>query len=70
MVSPDKFDGINGARHKKVRHGTNILFVSRAMQWLNVSYSAWFNRRRQEVGHVFQALPACQRHPGNGITPT
>lgn len=28
--------------------------LSRAMQWLNVSYSVWFNRRRQEVGHVFQ----------------
>ncbi len=28
--------------------------LSRAIQWLNVSYSVWFNRRRQEVGHVFQ----------------
>ena len=28
--------------------------LSRAMQWLNVSYSAWFNRRHGEVGHLFQ----------------
>jgi REP element-mobilizing transposase RayT len=28
--------------------------LSRAMQWLNVSYSVWFNKRRGEVGHVFQ----------------
>ena len=28
--------------------------TSRAMQWLNVSYSAWFNARLQRVGHVFQ----------------
>jgi len=27
---------------------------SQAMQWLNVSYSAWFNAKRQRVGHVFQ----------------
>ncbi len=28
--------------------------ASMAMQWLNVSYSAWFNRRRDRAGHVFQ----------------
>ena len=28
--------------------------ASAAIQWLNVSYSAWFNRRRGRVGHVFQ----------------
>jgi putative transposase len=28
--------------------------LSRAMQWLNVSYSVWFNRRHQRVGHLFQ----------------
>lgn len=28
--------------------------TSRAMQWLNVSYSAWFNAKRERVGHVFQ----------------
>lgn len=27
--------------------------ASAAIQWLNVSYSAWFNRRRGRVGHVF-----------------
>jgi len=28
--------------------------ASRAIQWLNVSYSVWFNRRRGYTGHVFQ----------------
>lgn len=28
--------------------------LSRAMQWLNVSYSVWFNRRHQRAGHLFQ----------------
>src|SRR5208283_4923210 len=28
--------------------------LSRAMQWLNVSYSVWFNRRRGRSGHLFQ----------------
>jgi putative transposase len=28
--------------------------LSRAMQWLNLSYSAWFNRRHDRVGHLFQ----------------
>jgi putative transposase len=28
--------------------------LSRAMQWLNLSYTAWFNRRRQRSGHLFQ----------------
>ena len=28
--------------------------ASVAIQWLNVSYSVWFNRRRDRVGHVFQ----------------
>src|SRR6185369_17190356 len=28
--------------------------LSRAMQWLNVSYSMWFNRRRSRCGHLFQ----------------
>ena len=28
--------------------------LSRAMQWLNVSYSIWFNRRHNRVGHLFQ----------------
>jgi REP element-mobilizing transposase RayT len=28
--------------------------LSRAVQWLNVSYSIWFNRRHQRVGHLFQ----------------
>jgi REP element-mobilizing transposase RayT len=26
--------------------------LSRAMQWLNVSYSVWFNRRHDRVGHL------------------
>ncbi len=28
--------------------------LSRAMQWLGVSYSVWFNRRHKRVGHLFQ----------------
>ena len=28
--------------------------LSRAMQWLNVSYSLWFNRRHDRAGHLFQ----------------
>jgi hypothetical protein len=28
--------------------------LSRAMQWLNVSYSVWFNRRYRRSGHLFQ----------------
>jgi putative transposase len=28
--------------------------LSRAMQWLNVSYSVWFNRKHDRAGHLFQ----------------
>jgi hypothetical protein len=28
--------------------------LSRAMQWLGVSYTVWFNRRHQRAGHLFQ----------------
>ena len=28
--------------------------LSRTMQWLNVSYSVWFNRRHDRAGHLFQ----------------
>ena len=28
--------------------------LSRALQWLNVSYSTWFNRRHRRIGHLFQ----------------
>ena len=28
--------------------------LSQAMQWLNVSYSVWFNRRHRRSGHLFQ----------------
>jgi hypothetical protein len=28
--------------------------LSRAVQWLNVSYSVWFNRRHGRCGHLFQ----------------
>jgi len=28
--------------------------LSRGMQWLNVSYSVWFNRRYHRVGHLLQ----------------
>ena len=28
--------------------------LSQAMQWLNVSYTVWFNRRYQRAGHLLQ----------------
>jgi len=28
--------------------------LSRAIQWLGVSYSIWFNRRHERIGHLFQ----------------
>ncbi|MBI2947266.1 MAG: transposase [Verrucomicrobia bacterium] len=28
--------------------------LSQAVQWLNVAYSVWFNRRHQRSGHLFQ----------------
>jgi REP element-mobilizing transposase RayT len=28
--------------------------LGRGMQWLNVSYSVWFNRRHRRSGHLFQ----------------
>ena len=28
--------------------------VSQAIQWLNVSYSVWFNKRHENSGHLFQ----------------
>lgn len=41
--------------------------LSRAIQWLNVSYSIWFNRKYQRVGPLFQGrfkaiLHACSSH--------
>jgi REP element-mobilizing transposase RayT len=30
------------------------LNLSRAGQWLNGSYSTWFNRRHRRCGHLFQ----------------
>ena len=39
--------------------------LSAAMQWVNVSYSVWFNRRRGRVGHVFQGrFAAVVAEPG------
>jgi REP element-mobilizing transposase RayT len=28
--------------------------LSRAIQWINVSYAAYFNRKRERIGHLFQ----------------
>src|SRR5437868_2699724 len=28
--------------------------LSRSMQWLNTSYTVWFNRRHQRAGHLLQ----------------
>jgi putative transposase len=33
---------------------TPLANLSRAVQWLNVSYSSWFNRRHRRSGHLFQ----------------
>ena len=30
--------------------------LSRAMQWLNVSYAIWFNRRHGRAGPLFQGV--------------
>jgi len=39
--------------------------LSQAMQWVNVSYSVWFNRRRGRVGPVFQGrFKAVVAEPG------
>ena len=40
--------------------------ASAAIQWLNVSYSVWFNRRRGRVGHVFQGRFASVLIDGEG----
>ena len=33
---------------------TPVPNLSQAMQWLNLSYTVWFNRRRQRAGHLLQ----------------
>jgi len=33
---------------------TPLANLSAAIQWLNLAYSIWWNRRHQRVGHVFQ----------------
>lgn len=40
--------------------------ASQAMQWLNVSFSAWSNAKRQRVGHVFQGRFRSTLIDGNG----
>jgi putative transposase len=35
-------------------HYYPLMELSRAAQWLNVSYSVWFKRRRRRCGHLFQ----------------
>ena len=40
--------------------------ASAAIQWLNVSYSVWYNRRRDRVGHVFQGRFASVLVDGGG----
>jgi REP element-mobilizing transposase RayT len=40
--------------------------ASAAMQWLNVSYSGWFNKKRGRVGHVFQGRFGSVLIDGNG----
>jgi putative transposase len=45
---------------------TPLANASAAIQWLNVSYSVWFNRRRGRVGHVFQGRFASVLIDGEG----
>ena len=40
--------------------------ASVALQWLNVSYSVWFNKKRERAGHVFQGRFASVLIDGNG----
>lgn len=40
--------------------------ASRAMQWLNVSYAVWYNRRHQRVGPLFQGRFKSVLIDGNG----
>jgi REP element-mobilizing transposase RayT len=46
--------------HAYVLMGSHLLIrtphgnASAAIQWLNVSYSVWYNRKRGRVGHLFQ----------------
>jgi hypothetical protein len=42
--------------------------LSEAVQWLNVSYSAWFNRRHGRCGHLFQGqFKSVAVSPENGV---
>jgi len=40
--------------------------LSRAMQWLNLSYGAWFNRRQQRSGPLFQGRFKAILHDSKG----
>ncbi len=40
--------------------------ASQAIQWLNVSYSAWFNAKRGRCGHVFQGRFGSKLIDGEG----
>jgi REP-associated tyrosine transposase len=42
------------ANHYHLQIETPEANLSRAIQWLNVSYSIWFNRKYQRVGPLFQ----------------
>ncbi len=40
--------------------------TSEALQWLNVSYAAWYNAKRERVGHLFQGRFKSTLIDGNG----
>ncbi|MBU6402161.1 MAG: transposase, partial [Verrucomicrobia bacterium] len=55
---PDRFGGRLHAYAMMPNHYHLLLEtpepnLSRAIQWLNVSYSVWFNRRYDRSGHLF-----------------
>ena len=54
------------ANHYHLLIRTPYANASAAIQWLNVSYSVWFNRRRQRVGHVFQGRFSSSLISGEG----
>src|SRR2546421_2102080 len=46
--------------------------LSRATQWLNVSYSVWFNRRHRRSGHLSPNWTIIMNNltPPNGLAPS
>jgi hypothetical protein len=52
--------------HYHLQVGTPRANLSRAIQWLNVGYSIWFNRKYNRVGPLFQGQDWETLHTGHG----